>query len=222
MENMPESAAYSAKLTARSRDLDEAISAVRGVGREFGYQEIRSRLVAELRIRGAMLPPPLVDRAAKDVALGATPTGRIRRIASRAMNGYELISFGGRSVWALARNRRLPDWTAGGIRWIAPDVARQATVLTDTAGQDVLAVGAEDRIEVWFDKSAAEPGAEESLVVFRGEERVGELSAKDGDIYRSVIKDSYAAGLVPVITGVRIRQSGGSWTLLIGGPVAVE
>jgi hypothetical protein len=205
------------------RRLDEAVRAVRSGAGGLSRAETRQRLWEELRARGIMPAPPVVDRLVDDIMPGAGAAGRVRRPAKRLGATAELAGFGIRLASAGLRHQPLPRWDFGGMRWVKPDPQVRGQVLLDPAAGEVLAVGEDNAVEVWLDEIRPEPGAEipaaeQPIAVFRGQQRAGVLGPQASHAYRHAIREAREAGLTPVSMATRSRDNDGTWHLHLGPP----
>jgi hypothetical protein len=205
--------------------MDEAIRAVRSSAGSLSQSEVRQRLWEELRARGIMPAPPVVDRLVDDIMLGTGAAGRVRRSAKRLGAAAELAGLGARLASAGLRQRPLPRWDSGGMRWVQPDPRVRERVSLDPAAGEALAVGEDDAVEVWLDEARPDPGAEVSasaaeqpIVVFRGQQRIGVLGPEASHAYRHAIHEAREAGLTPVTLATRGRDDDGTWHLHLGPP----
>jgi hypothetical protein len=207
------------------RRLDEAVRAVRSGAGALSRAEAERRLWEELRVRGIMPAPPVVDRLVEDIMLGAGAAGRMRRSATRLGATAELAGFSIRLASAGLRHQRLPRWDSGGMRWVTPDPRVREQVVLDPAAGEVLAVGDDDAIEVWLEEARPEPGAqvpgtaaEQPIAVFRGQQRAGVLGPQASHAYRHAIREASEAGLTPVSLALRSQDNDGTWHLHLGPP----
>jgi hypothetical protein len=95
---------------------------------------------------------------------------------------------------------------------------RPEVILLDSA-QEIIGIGTENQIEVWFDRIREDNSPVPNGVdVFRGDERIGTLDSVGSQYYAEAVRRAYEDDLVPVIAGIRERQGNGLWRLFIGYP----
>lgn len=200
----------------------EAVRAVRAEARGMSREDVRRRLVEELLHRGEMLPSRVTDYYTDDILLGDDLAGRARRWTRRQMSitaaGWHVL----RSAGAMARHRTPPPWQAIGIRRVTPShQGQRLEVVLDSGAGKWLAVGESDAIDVWLapaDEGPPGPAQDALAAVYRGDERVGLLSADADAAYRPVLAEAGHAGAVVVTTAIRSRTADGSWRLRLGLP----
>ena len=175
-----------------ARRIDAAIKAARIGAQGRTRAEARESLVAELRARGLMPPPPAVDLLVQRVA-GSPVQRAAQRVAVQAKLGAFVLRFAGAAI----SHRPVPrSWEATGMRHVHSRLPFQPVdvILGHDAGQH-LAVGDAGTFEVWFDFAAREPErghgqavdgdkGGQPVAVFRGEYQVGVLDGETSAAYR--------------------------------------
>lgn len=239
---MPSQDEYARRSREMLRRFNEAIEAARSAAPGMSRGEVRQRVVAELRARGIVVPPPTADLIVHDIMLGTGAAGGIRRSAWHLANAADLAGRGIRFLSAAVRHQPLPRWDLLGVRHLKPDLSVQEDVILDPAAQESLTVAGTsfhdediaifggDVIEVWLsdpgsgrgpasDGADSEPpaaAAEEPLVVYYGEDRVGVLGPGASNVYRQAVRDAHDAGVIPVLPAVRRQADDGLWHLRLG------
>lgn len=132
---------YARRFRERSRRFNEAVEAAHRAAPGMSRAEARRRVVAELRARGIVMPPPGVDLIVHDIMLGSGAAGSIRRAVWHLANAADLAGRGIRFISAAARRQPLPRWDLAGARYLKPDLHVEEDVVLDPAAQDSLAVG---------------------------------------------------------------------------------
>jgi hypothetical protein len=207
------------------RRLNEAVRAVRAEAGGLTRAEAEQRLWEELRVRGMVPAPPVVDRLVDDIMLGAGAAGRVWRSAERLGGFAELAGFAIRLASAGLRHQPLPRLDPAGMRWVIPDPRVREQVNLDPAAGEALAVGEDDAVEVWLEEVSPEPGVEvpgtdteQPIAVFRGQQRVGVLGPQASHAYRHSVYEAREAGLTLVSFAFRSRDDDGTWHLYLGSP----
>jgi hypothetical protein len=201
--------------TQATATVDEALRAVKTEAQGMSQEKVRERLVAKLLESGKMLPSRVVDFYANDIALGGSAPGRARRWSRRRMDrataGWSAL----RSVEAMVRGRPVSHWHSTGIHEITASLRKpRQEVILDHGADRWLAIGEEDVFDVWLCTARAN----EPLIVFRGDERVGVLGATADAVYRPIVAESGHEEVVVVVPAVRSRAADSGWRLRICQP----
>ncbi len=130
--------------------------------------------------------------------------------------GVDVASFAVRFINAAVRHQPRPHWDFSGMRWVKPDMQVRTEVFLDPAGQETVAVGEDDIIEVWLGYAEQ---AETRLTVFRGDERIGVAPPEADDVYGPAVRAAREEGLIPLTMATRQRAADGSVRLTLGRPV---
>lgn len=202
--------------------IDDAVEAVRMGARGRSRAETRALLVAELRARGIMSPPPSVDLLVDYVAGG--PAQRLAFQVRQAGLALRFLS-------AAIRHRPLPAWDVTATRIVPSSLPVRPTevILSGDASQH-LAVGDADIFEVWLTLvtpgSAPGHGMAESadasdhlIAVFRGEYQVGALDSDASAAWRPLLHESREVSQTVVTFATRKQADTGEWRLLVGLPL---
>lgn len=204
-----------------NRRIDDAIQAVRTAAGEHSRAETRALLVAEVRARGVMPPPPTVDLLVDDIA--GSPA---QQVAVQAKLGWFALRFLG----AAMRHRPLPAWDVTATRVVASGLPiRPVEVILSGDASQHLAVGDADIFEVWF--ASASPGsvpgqplvqeqdaAGELVAVFRGEHQIGVLDPDASAAWRPRLYEGRERSQTVVTFGTRRQADNGEWRLQVGLP----
>jgi hypothetical protein len=203
--------------------IDAALDAARAGAQERNREQTRELLVAELRARGLMLPPPLVDSLVDDIAAGTV---------QRLIELGKLAGLAFRSLSAAIQHRPLPSWNVLAVRLVHSRLPFQPIeVILDPDASEHLAVGDDDTIDVWFGLAAPSSSgehtqpevkdtADQPVAVFRGEYQVGVLDPDTSAAWRPLVQKGHDESR-PVATYAARRQAdNGEWRLLIGLPYA--
>jgi hypothetical protein len=221
-------------LVADHRLIDEAIKVARGRLNELSRQETRALLVKELKERGLMLPPPLVDYYLNDVVLGAGTSAKVHRLGQGAVGASRLVSSIIRAFRQGVEQHEVPGLGIPGMRQLVWDPRRRTKIILDSNANELLAIPRHDMISIWFDflkptgdlrSSAGAPEtslqvyADSPVLAFLGDERVGMLGPEASEAYRALVQQSWADEVTPVTVAIRSRDSAGAWQLDVGLPL---
>jgi hypothetical protein len=205
-----------------NRRIDDAGEAVRMGARGRSRAETRALLVAELRARGIMPPPPTVDLLVDYVAGGPA-----QRVAFQAKPGGFALRF----LSAAIRHRPLPAWDVTATRPVPSSLpVRPVEVILSGDARQHLAVGDDDIFEVWFAPATPEsaPGhaeaqgedaADHLVAVFRGEHQVGVLDPDASAAWRPLLQESREVSQTLATFAARKQAETGEWRLLVGLPM---
>jgi hypothetical protein len=101
--------------------------------------------------------------------------------------------------------------------WINPGLE----VIVDNGGEKLIDTGDRDEFEVWLDFPADEKGqssAYSSVIVYRGEGRIGRLGVKEGSIYGAILAEARHRDVIIVTRARREKMTDGSWNLSVAEP----
>jgi hypothetical protein len=197
-------------------ELAEAADLVRAEARGMSYEWVRQRLALELLVRGEVMPPGIVDQAAEGITFTG-PAGWARRAVRARRRSVATSWLAVRSIFAWALRRPLPHWHIFGFHAVAPSPwGTWLEVAVDPWAGELLAVGDSDKIAVWLGLSRETFGPD-SIVVYRGDYRLGVLTDGDGG-YRAILAEPRHEHTNLVTDATRSRADDGSWRLRIGSP----
>jgi hypothetical protein len=221
-------------LRADGRRIDEAMKAVRLRG-VMSRAETRELLVAELKARGLMLPPPSVEALLEDAVQAPSLGGRVERKVRGFMGAAEFASAASRLLKTAKEQQRGPThFTVGRIRHIySTPERRPSEVILDRGAQELLPLCAHDQVFVWLSINVSAdhypsdtegtPGSpsddlSDAVGVFLGDHRIGVLRQEAGEVLRPIVDESRDSGAILVVPAARSQDADGRWRLVIGLP----
>lgn len=197
------------------RRIDEAKAAVRSRARGMSALEVRGLLVREMKARGMMLPPPIIDFYVKEIMLGGGPTRGLRRAHHGLANTAKFTIAVGRFLRSATDNGTAPELEIDGMRQVLSDPRRRrAEVMLDAGVAELLSICAHDLISVWLDRAAGTDG----IAVFLGDDRVGLLGDEGNQAYGAAVDQAHDVNEILVTLALRSRADDGSWQMHIGLP----
>jgi hypothetical protein len=207
--------------------INAALDATRGEAQERNREQNRELLVAELRARGLMLPPPSVDTLVDLITAGPA-----QRQAQRLIGLAKLAGLALRSLNAAIQHQPLPSWNISAVRLVHSTLPFQPPIEVILApdASEHLAVGDDDSIDVWFGLAAPSSSGEHTqpevkdtagqpVAVFRGDYQVGVLDPDASAAWRPLVQENRDENRTLTTYAAR-RQTGNEWRLLIGLPYA--
>jgi hypothetical protein len=209
------------------RRIDAALNAARAGAQERNRDQTRELLVAELRARGLMLPPPTVE-VLVDLIAGGPAQRQAQRLAGQA----KLAGLALRSLTAAIQHRPLPGWDVIGVRLVHSTLPfRRTEVVLDRDAAEHLAVGDADTFDVWFGPAApsssdshtrpeAKGAADQPVAVFRGGYRLGVLDPEASAAWRPLLREGHDESRTVATFATRQQADNDEWRLLIGLPHA--
>jgi hypothetical protein len=210
------------------RRIDAAVDAARAGARGRNRGQARELLVAELRARGLMLAPPVVDSLVERITAGPA-----QRQAQSVAALARLAGLAVRSLSAAMRHQQMPSWNVLPVRLVPSRLSFDPIeVIIDPDAREHLAVGACDTIDVWLElaelSSSGQPiepevkdTAQQPVAVFRGEYRIGVLDPDASAAWRPLIHKGRDESRTVATYAARRQAGNGQWRLLIGLPHAL-
>lgn len=210
------------------RRIDAALDAVRAGAAGRNPEQTRGLLVAELRARGIMLPPPSVDSLVDLITAGPA-----QRQAQRLTGLAKLAGLAVRTLNAAIQHQPFPSWNISAVRLVHSTLPFRPPieVILDPDASEHLAVGDDDSIDVWFGLATPSSSgehtqpevkdtADQPVAVFRGDYQIGVLDPDASAAWRPLVQESRDENRTVTTYAARRQTDTGEWRLLIGLPYA--
>lgn len=204
--------------------LDAARAGAQGRNRD----QTRELLVAELRARGLMLPPPEID-VLVDLNARRPAQHQAQRLAGQTKLAGLAFRFLGA---AIIRRLPLPSPDASAVRFVHSTLPDQPIkVILDRDASEHLTVGDADTFNVWFGLAAisssdqhtraeAKDTTDQPVAVFRGDYQVGVLDPDASAPWRPLVHEGHNESRTVATHAIRQQADNGEWRLLVGLPSA--